>query len=116
MSQEEIQPLGDDPQGDGGNSLIREDKPRGDLRLLEQAIRNGWRIPAVAYEALPKLVIDIALNGRTERERLAAVRALTTMHKDNVDTFSVADRTARLDDGKATERIELAPIRLQERA
>jgi hypothetical protein len=104
-----------DPQGDWGESIVRRDKPRGDLRMLEAAIRNGWAIPAIAYEALPKLVIDIALNAKGERERLAAVRALTTMHKDNVDTFSVADRAARLDDGLATERIELAPIRLQSR-
>lgn len=116
MDEQKSQPQEDDPQGDGGNSLIRQDKPRGDLRMLEQAIRNGWKIPQIAYEALPKLVIEIALNGRSERERLAAVRTLTTMHKDNVDTFSVADRSVRLDEGKATERIELAPIRLQERA
>ena len=105
----------EDAEGRGASELVRHDKPRGDLRLLERAIRQGWDIPTEVYRSLPRIVVGILTGSQSAREKLAAVRALTTMHKDNVDTFAVLDRSARLDEGKATERIELAPIRLTER-
>jgi hypothetical protein len=104
-----------DAEGRGAPELVRAEKPRGDLRLLERAIRRGWQIPEHVYESLPRVVIGILTNATTAREKLAAVRALTTMHKDNVDTFAVVDRSQRLDDGEATERIELKPITFERR-
>lgn len=102
-------------EGGGGSELVRQDKPRADLRLLQRAISHGWQIPEHVYESLPKVVIGILTSSQSPREKLACIRTLTTMHKDNVDTLVAADRIARLDEGLATERIELAPIRLQER-
>jgi hypothetical protein len=115
---DETQKQASDPdpsEGRGASDLVRPDKPRGDLRLLRRAILNGWQIPEEVYATLPRIVLGILTNSQTGREKLAAIRALTTMHKDNVDTFVAADRSERLDEGKATERIELAPIRLTER-
>lgn len=102
-------------EGRGASELVRPDKPRGDLRLLRRAILRGWQIPEEIYVTLPKVVVNILTNATTAREKLAAVKLLTTMHKDNVDTYSVADRTERLDEGQATEIVELLPIRLQAR-
>jgi pyruvate dehydrogenase complex dehydrogenase (E1) component len=104
-----------DAEGRGASELVRPEKPRGDLRLLRRAILRGWQIPEEIYVTLPKVVVNILTNATTAREKLAAIKLLTTMHKDNVDTYSVADRTERLDEGQATEIVELLPIRLQAR-
>jgi hypothetical protein len=104
-----------DVEGKGESGLVRPEKPRGDLRLLRRAILRGWQIPESIYESLPRVVIGILTNATTAREKLSAVKLLTTMHKDNVDTFAVADRAERLDDGLATERIELKPITFERR-
>jgi hypothetical protein len=102
-------------EGRGASDLIRPEKPRGDLRLLRRAILHGWQIPEEIYATLPRVVVNIITSATTPREKLAAIKVLTTMHKDNVDTYSVADRTERLDEGQATEIVELLPIRLQTR-
>jgi hypothetical protein len=104
-----------DAEGKGESGLVRPEKPRGDLRLLRRAILRGWQIPESIYESLPRVVIGVLTNATTAREKLAAVKLLTTMHKDNVDTFAIADRAERLDEGMATERIELKPITFERR-
>ena len=102
-------------EGKGDSELVRPDKPRADLRMLERAIRHGWQIPESVYATLPRIVIGILTNSDNAREKLAAIRALTTMHKDNVDTYAVLDRSTRLDEGLATERIELKPVTFERR-
>ena len=114
MDENPIQPT-QPAEGKGASELVRPDKPRADLRLLERAIRQGWDIPEEVYRTLPRIVVGILTGSQTAREKLAAVRALTTMHKDNVDTFSVLDRSTRLDEGLATERIELKPVVFEQR-
>jgi hypothetical protein len=114
MDENQAQPT-QPAEGKGASELVRPDKPRADLRLLERAIRQGWDIPEEVYRSLPRIVVGILTGSQTAREKLAAVRALTTMHKDNVDTFAVLDRSTRLDEGLATERIELKPVTFERR-
>lgn len=85
---------------------------RSDLSLLRQAISSGWRIPEELRETLPRVVIGMIRDARSDRERLRAIEVLTAMQRDNVQAFVAVDRVERLDGGEATERIELLPIRI----
>tara|TARA_R100000458_G_C8274885_1_gene249865 strand:+ start:686 stop:1036 length:351 start_codon:yes stop_codon:yes gene_type:complete len=93
--------------GKGGLSL----DGRESLRMIKQAVTNGWDIPAEWKGALPGLCMTIAMDElRGDRERLRAVEILRAMQRDNLDAAQVLDKVERLDVGQATERIELGPI------
>ena len=104
-----------DARGWGDSALISATRPIPDIKLLRRAILNQWAIPAHIYATLPQACIDILNGADGTREKLAAIKLLTTMHKDNVDTFAVLDRSTRLDEGLATERIELKPVTFERR-
>ncbi len=103
-------------RGGGDSELVSPTRPIPDLKMIRRAIINQWDIPAHVYETLPRQVTDILNGADGVRERIAAAKLLVTMHKDNVDNAVQVDRMDRLDEGKATERFELMPIRLTERA
>ena len=82
------------------------------MRMLRQAVRNRWPIPPTMREAAPKIASRIAVEGATDRERLRAIEVLTAMDRDNINALAMLDKVERLDGGEATERIELAPVRI----
>jgi len=55
---------------------------RSDMRMLEQAVRHRWELPASLYEALPLVLAKILSNG-TAREQVAAARVLAQLHAQN---------------------------------
>jgi hypothetical protein len=63
-------------------------------------------------EAAPKIASRIAVEGGTDREKLRAIEVLAAMDRDNINALAMLDKIERLDGGEATERIELAPIRI----
>jgi hypothetical protein len=97
-------------------SVRQIDRDRGHdrqtMRMLAQAVRNQWPIPQAMRDAAPKIASRIAVEGNTDREKLRAVEVLTAMHRDNINALAMLDKIERLDGGEATERIELAPIRI----
>lgn len=62
---------------------------RGDVRLLEHAIRKGWDIPPQLMEAAPKVLANIMVKGKP-REQVAAIRALAVLHEQNQPIKQVA--------------------------
>jgi hypothetical protein len=82
------------------------------MRMLAQAVRNRWPIPQAMREAAPKIASRIAVEGATDREKLRAIEVLAAMDRDNINALAMLDKIERLDGGEATERIELAPIRI----
>jgi hypothetical protein len=92
--------------------LVARGHERSDLSTLRQAISNGWKIPEELKEQLPRVIVGMIRDARSDRERLRAIEVLVAMQRDNVNAFSAADRVQRLDGGEATERIELLPIRV----
>ncbi len=79
---------------------------RASLRLIRQAIANGWDIPEVMAQQLPRQVIALLVNARNDREKLRAAEVLVAMRRDNLAALAAADKIQRLDAGGATERIE----------
>lgn len=82
------------------------------LRMLAKAVRNRWPIPDDIRKAAPLIAKRIALTGRTDREQLRAIELLATLDRDNIAALAMLDKVERLDGGEATERIELAPVRI----
>lgn len=70
--------------GGGGKFFERRDNVRSDARLIEQAARNKWNIPAAAFDVLPAQVVRMAVDPNEQpRNRLAAARAVIAMHGQN---------------------------------
>ena len=86
---------------------------RAGLRLVQRAIYNGWKIPDQIMEQMPKVVVQMVLNAKNDREKLRAIEVLVAMQRDNLAALQAADKIERLESGGATERIELGPISLR---
>jgi len=73
-----------DPDGGGGLLFSREDNLRSDLKMVEQAIVNGWKIDPEWLESLPKAAAEIALDpARAASVRLRGMGTLVVMHGQN---------------------------------
>jgi len=57
---------------------------RQDLRIVEQSIKRGWKIPEAALETLPEKIAAMALKSRDPRVRIAASRVLLAMNAQNI--------------------------------
>jgi len=86
---------------------------RAGLVLVMRALREGWQIPPDVLSELPAVVVEMARNATSPRDRLRAIETLLAMQRANHDALVAADRCERLDGGGATERVELAPITLR---
>ena len=82
------------------------------LRMLVRAVRERWDIPPEMRVKAPEIARRIALGDGTEREKLRAIELLAALDRDNIAALVALDKVERLDGGEATERIELAPVRI----
>ena len=55
---------------------------RSDLRMIETAIRKGWKIPDELLETLPTTAAEIATRGKP-RDQIAAMSLLVKMKEQN---------------------------------
>ena len=94
-----------DDGGQGAGPLPTSDghHDREDLRLIEMAVRKGWKIPEKCAERLPQIAEHIAENGETERDRLRAIELLATLRRDNLAGLTELIKTRRLVNGESTE-------------
>lgn len=78
-------------QGATPSILPSASNERRDLRMLERAIKQKWKIDERAFEALPSAMLTIALDrGKEDRNRIAAARVVATMHGQNQDEGKLA--------------------------
>jgi hypothetical protein len=99
------------PEWVGGQGELTPQASRSSLQMIKQAVANGWDLPAEWKQALPRFCMSIVADRtKGDRERLRATEILRAMQRDNFDGLLALDKLERLDDGTATERIELAPI------
>ena len=108
MHQDQNQNL---PEWAGGQG---ETPDRQSLSMIRRAVTNNWDIPDSWKAALPAMCAKIATDEKKgDRERLRAIEILRSMQRDNLDAAQVLDKVERLDEGQATDRIELGPIKWQ---
>ena len=93
--------------------VVEPTADRAGLRLVARALRGGWDVPAGLMATLPRVVVGMVANAKSDRDRLRACECLMAMQRYNHDALVSADKCERLDGGAATERIELAPITLR---
>jgi hypothetical protein len=78
------------------------------LRILEEAAYNGWQIPPEAAAALPREIMAIASDpNASPRDRIRATELLATLRKHDCEAAVNLDRIIRLDEGSATDRIQI---------
>ena len=62
-------------------------KTRGELRLIEQAIRNGWAItPKGAADAMELVAAVLSDQMANDRERLRAAKIILLMESQNLES------------------------------
>ena len=100
------------PEWLGGQGESSSPLARGSLQMIQQAVMNGWDLPKEWMQALPRFCMSIVADkSKGDRERLRATEILRAMQRDNLDAAQALDRVERLDQGRATDRIELGPIK-----
>ena len=103
-------------EGQGGSPLFKDPHHiREDLRTLTAALRAGWDVPADVRTDARDIAASIMRSSPVDRDRIAAVRLLVQMRKDDVEALALLDKIGRLDSGEATERIELKPVTFERR-
>lgn len=55
---------------------------RGDLLMIEQAVKKGWAIPDAVFNQLPKQMAEIVKTGQP-REAVRAATILLAMNSQN---------------------------------
>ena len=95
-------------KGDTRDLVSRREKTA-HLSALERAVYGGWDIPAPAAQAAPAFLVDVMNDPNMDtRTRVRAVEVLAALSRDRVDASVQLDRIYRLEDGKATERVDMA--------
>lgn len=103
-------------EGQGGHALFKDPHHvREDLRTLTAALRAGWNVPDDVRQDALAIAAGIMRQSDHDRDRIAAVRLLVQMRKDDVEALALLDKIGRLESGEATERIELKPITFEQR-
>ncbi len=81
------------------------------LRVLEEAVYNGWQIPAEAAASLPREVLAIATDpNASPRDRIRATELLAALRKADIEAAVNLDRILRLDAGTATENLAIVDL------
>lgn len=80
------------------------------LRMLHAAVKNRWKVPDAMKEIGPKVAAKIAVEGKTERERLRAVEVLAAFDRDNIAALLHLDKIERLDTEQPTERQKIEVV------
>lgn len=76
--------------------------PRGDLKLIEQAISGGWDIPEAAFKELPDGALEIFRDKTLSvRKRMSGLNALLKMHGQNIGKGE--DKSINLNIGVAVQ-------------
>jgi len=73
---------------------------RSDLKMIETAVRRNWELPDELFRKLPAEAAKMFLDKeKPDRTRLAALRAILTMNKQNIglDSDQSTDVTVNVD-------------------
>ena len=95
--------------GDGGSSdWASKRETREHLRLLEAMVYGGWEIPPDVFAEAPRRLAEIIGGvGVATRDRIRAMEALSSLAQQRMDASLQLDRIRRLDNGNATDRVEV---------
>jgi hypothetical protein len=92
----------------GAFDPIRRRENRQHLRVMEQVVYGAWDVPETAMNVLPKEVLAIATDSNAStRDRIRATELLAFLRQKNFENAEKIDRIYRLEDGTATERVEI---------
>ncbi len=98
---------------------------RGDLKMIETAIRNGWAVPNDKRPKIVARMLEIVEKRKTQvmtREgpaevdstadvnSIAAAKVLVLMNAQDQDDDHEAEKYRRIDSGKATERTDTRAV------
>ena len=88
-----------------------EGRPRGDMRLVMRAIRDGWVIDPVVKQAIVGRASRILANPEAKARDVArASSTLLAIERLTLDAAKEEDRIGRLDSGTATDAMVIRVI------
>ena len=86
---------------DPGKVLADPHHARADLRLAGRAVKARWPVPEKRRAEIAEIVAEAAAGGD-----IKAAEVVLKMEAQNQADEPLADKNARLDEGKATENIQ----------
>lgn len=98
------------PQGGdgGGTDWSAKRDTREHLRVLEAMVYGGWAVPEAVFATVPQRLTDIVNSvSAPTRDRIRAMEALSALSQQRIDAALQLDRIRRLDNGNATDRVEV---------
>lgn len=116
-------------QGEGPAVLVDAHRTKSDINLISRAVREGWNVPvegrAIVVRRLlgvvAKTSVDVMtkegpanMEGPADQNAVAASRVLVAMDAVNQTDYWNQDKNERLDSGKATERVGIAPVVIEQ--
>lgn len=78
------------------------------MKMIEAAVRRQWGIPDVVKENAAKIAAKIALEGRSDRDKLRAIQVLAALERDNIETLGELWSKQRTTEGKHNGKIAIA--------
>ena len=76
------------------------------LAMIESAVRNRWAIPEAVKENAAKIAAKVALEGKSDRDKLRAIQVLAALDRDNVDALGRLWDRQRTHEGKASQQVK----------
>jgi hypothetical protein len=78
------------------------------LRVIEEAVYGGWDLPEGVSQAIPITLKGIMDDPNASvRDRIRASECLVALRRDRMEAAIQLDRIRRLDQGTATDRVEI---------
>jgi len=96
--------------------LLTTNRPAEDLRTVMRAMREGWAVPTDVKRAAVLRAMQIVNDPLADmRDVQRSSEFLLAIDKHLLESMKQEDAMQRLDNGQATERIELKPITFERR-
>lgn len=76
-------------QGAGGDDSAKL-PTRSEIRMIQQALNNNWKIPAEVFNNLPQHIAKIFLDSSSTRAKISAAKVLMMMSSANRNNAQLA--------------------------
>ena len=108
---------GDGEAGARGRALTEglddRNQRKSTLRMIRQAVVNGWPMDGVDRKAIISRLEAIALECDDERAATGAAKTIADMASANLKALIELDRIERLEAGEATEIVQFPTLDLK---
>ena len=94
----------------GDELLTDPHRQTSDIKMIARAVRRRWPIPDERKPEIVTRMLEIVKGSPEDGDAIKAAAVLRAMEADNMADDQLAEKNARLDDGKATEGLRIVDV------